>query len=116
MTAATAGAHRRLIVCALLIPAGCAGPLRRAEAQFADGDYPDAKQALVALEAESRTWGDRERAEYSLYRGLTHASLGDERQAAQWLRQAKAIEDAHAGSLSQEDAQRLRLAVEGLTP
>jgi hypothetical protein len=92
--------------------AGCAGPLPRAEAQFADGDYPDAKQSLAALEAESGTWDDGKRAEYALYRGLTHAALGDREQADAWLRKAKAIEEAHAGSLSHEDAQRLKVALE----
>ncbi|HXN31589.1 MAG TPA: hypothetical protein VN894_07000 [Polyangiaceae bacterium] len=102
----------RFVPFALFVFTGCAGALPRAEAQFAGGDYPDAKQALVALEAESRTWNDGKRAEYALYRGLTHAALGDREQAGVWLRQAKAIEDAHAGSLSYEDAQRLKVAFE----
>ncbi len=110
----TSGIHvlLRLAPFALLAPAGCAGALPRAEAQFVDGDYPDAKLALVALEAESRTWNDGKRAEYALYRGLTHAALGDREQAGVWLLAAKAIEDAHAGSLSHEDAQRLKVAFE----
>ena len=96
----------------MLVLGGCAGALPRAEAQFADGAYPDAKSALVALETESRGWSEDKRAEYALYRGLTHAALGDREQAAVWLSQAKAIEDAHAGSLSREDAERLKIALQ----
>jgi hypothetical protein len=92
----------------------CGHPLARAESQFAEGRYPDAKQALLSLEAESRTWTDAKRAEYALYRGLTHAALGDREQAGVWLREARAIEDTHAGSLSQEDFQRLQLGVDGI--
>jgi hypothetical protein len=103
---------------------GCAGPLSRAEAQFVDGAYPDAERTLVALEAESRGWREAKRAEYALYRGLTHSALGDGDQAGVWLREAKAIEDAHAGSLSPDDANRLKIALknsepmpfEGITP
>jgi tetratricopeptide (TPR) repeat protein len=88
----------------------CGRPLARAEAQFADGRYPEAKHALLALEAESATWSDANRAEYALYRGLTLAALGDREQARVWLREARAIEDSHPKSLSYEDVQRLKLA------
>jgi hypothetical protein len=99
----------------ILSLAACGGhPMARAESQFAQGRYPDAKQALVALEAESRTWTDAKRAEYALYRGLTHAALGDREQAGVWLREARAIEDTHTGSLSQEDSQRLQIGVDSI--
>jgi hypothetical protein len=91
---------------------GCGRPLGRAEAQFAEGRYPDAKQTLVMLETESRAWSDAERAEYALYRGMTHASLGDRDQAELWLREARSIEGAHPGSLSAKDVQRLQVTVE----
>ena len=95
---------------ALAALAGCAGPLARAEAQFTDGQYPAAKQALAALESESRTWDAASRAEYALYRGLTLAALGDSSRGAAWLRDAKEAEDARPGSLSPEDARRLAAA------
>ena len=44
--------------------------------------------------------------------GLTLNALGDRGHAAVWLREAKAIEDAHPGSLTPEQAQRLRLGIE----
>jgi hypothetical protein len=97
---------------ALLALAGCAGPLARAEAQFADGQYPAAKQALAALESESRSWDAASRAEYALYRGLTLAALGDSSRGAAWLGDAKVAEDARPGSLSPEDARRLAAALQ----
>jgi hypothetical protein len=91
---------------------GCAGALARGESQFDNGSYPEAKQTFASLEAESRIWDDRQRAEYALYRGLTLAALGDREHAGPWLRQARAIEEAHPGSLSPENVQRLRAGLE----
>jgi hypothetical protein len=98
-----------VIVCAL---AACGGALAEGESQFEKGRYPEAKQTFLSLETESRGWGDVRRAEYALFRGLTHAALGDRAQAGLWLREAKAIEDAHPGALSQENRQRLRVGLE----
>lgn len=99
---------------ALFALMACGGPLARAEAAFSDGRYPDAKQMLLSVEADSATWSDAKRAEYALYRGLTHSALGDKEQAGTWLREARAIEYTHPGSLSFENAQRLKLAENGL--
>ncbi len=98
-----------LIVCPLV---ACGGALAEGKSQFDKGRYPEAKQTFASLEAESRTWDDAHRGQYALYRGLTFASLGDRAQAGLWLREAKAIEDAHPGSLSHEDVQRLRVGLE----
>jgi hypothetical protein len=92
--------------------AACGGALAEGQSQFDKGRYPEAKQTLAAVEAESRTWSDDRRARYALYRGLTLGALGDRAQAGVWLREAKAIEAEHPGSLSTEDAQRLRLGLE----
>jgi len=92
--------------------AGCGGALADAESQFAKGHYPEAKQSLVSVEGPSRGWNDPRRAEYALYRGLTAGALGDRGQAARWLREARAIEDAHPGSLSEQDARRLHIGLE----
>jgi hypothetical protein len=97
-----------------LLVAGCTGRLARAESQFRDGRYPDAKNAFVALEAESRNWSDAERAQYAVYRGLTHAALGDGDQAGVWLREARAIEGTHPGALSNEDGQRLKVGLDNI--
>ncbi len=90
---------------------GCGGALGRGESQFDDGRYPEAKNTFAALEAESHTYSDARRAEYALYRGLTLNALGERDLAGVWLREAKAIEDAHPGSLTREQVQRLRLAM-----
>jgi hypothetical protein len=88
----------------------CAGPLSDGEVAFRKGWYPEAKQAFAGLEDESRSWDEAQRAEYALYRGLTLAALGDRGAAAAWLREAKALEDAHPGALLAEDARRLAVA------
>jgi hypothetical protein len=103
-----------LALSALLLVAACGGALGRAEGQFADGRYPEAKQTLLSLESESAAWSDTKRAQYALYRGLTHAALGDREQAGVWLREARAIEDTHPNSLSFENMQRLKIAEGGM--
>jgi hypothetical protein len=104
---------RVALVLALAPVVGCANPLARGESQFTDGHYPDAKQTFMSLEGDSRSYTDAKRAEYALYRGLTLAALGDKAQAGVWLREAEAIEYSHPGSLSHEDAQRLKMGIEG---
>jgi hypothetical protein len=102
----------------LLLPSllgACGGPLAQGQAQFDRGSYPEAKQTFAAAANDSRIRGDAERARYALYRGLTLGALGDRGQAGVWLREAKAIEDAHPGSLTAEEAQRLHLGLESIS-
>ncbi len=106
-------AMRRLAVLLLVCgAAACGGALAEGQSQFEAGRYPEAKQTFAAAEGESRGWSDDRRARYALYRGLTLGALGDRGQAAVWLREARAIEDAHPGTLSPEDAHRLRIALD----
>lgn len=106
-------ADRRAIASLLLLLASCGGgALSRGESQFEDGRYAEAKQTLSSIEQESRGWDDAKRAEYALFRGLTMTALGDRASASSWLHEAKAIEDAHPHSLSDENARRLKVAVE----
>ena len=98
-------------LCGVGVTAGCGGALARGQSQFDDGRYPEAKNTFASIEGESHGYGDARRAEYALYRGLTLNALGDHDQAGVWLREAKAIEDAHPGSLTREQVQRLRLAM-----
>jgi hypothetical protein len=91
---------------------GCAGPLSEGKSEFVAGHYPHAKQIFASLETESREYDERDRASYALYRGLTLMAVGDRPQAAVWLREAKAIEDTRPGTLSDEDALRLKTALE----
>jgi hypothetical protein len=109
-------AVRRVGAVALLALAACGGALADGKSDYKKGRYPEAKEELIAAEADSRTWDEGRRAEYALYRGLVHAALGDRAAASLWLREAKAIEDAHPGTLSLDDAARLKLAVESTSP
>ena len=90
----------------------CGGALGEGRSQFDRGSYAEAKQTFAGAEADSRSWSDARRAEYALYRGLTLGALGDHAQAGVWLREARAIEDAHPGSLTPEEARRLHLGLE----
>jgi hypothetical protein len=97
--------------------AACGGALSEGKCEFEQGNYPQAKQTLAVLENESRTWDDARRAEYALYRGLTLFALADRQRATAWLREAKALEDAHPGALSPADERRLSVALDsGLGP
>jgi len=96
----------------LTLLAACGGALAEGRSEFNKGRYPEAKQTLASLESDSRAWNDAKRAEYALYRGLTLAALGDRAEADVWLREAKAIEDVHPGSLSREDGHRLKVGLD----
>ena len=96
----------------LSVLAACGGALAEGRSQFDKGSYPEAKQTFAAAETDSRSWGDSKRAEYALYRGLTLGALGDRAMAGVWLREARAIEDAHPASLTPEETQRLHAGLE----
>jgi hypothetical protein len=99
-----------------LVLLACGGALADGKAQFKKGRYVEAKHTFDAIEHDTRVWDDPRRAEYALYRGLTLGALGDRAAAGVWLHEAKAIADARPGTLSAEDLQRLRLALEMLAP
>ena len=104
-----------LWICGSLLACGAfgsGGPLVEGEARSGNGQYPEAKQTLAALEGESRAWNEASRAEYALYRGLTLLALGDRGRGSAWLREAKAVEDAHPGTLPYDAVRRLGVAVE----
>lgn len=92
----------------------CGSGLSDAKSAFHKGRIAEAKAQLVRMEEESHMWSPRRRAEYALYRGLSHHSLGDRNAAGVWLAEAKAIEDTHPKSLVDEDRVRLQLALESL--
>jgi TolA-binding protein len=101
--------------CAVLLVltlGGCGGALAEGESQFKKGRYPEAKQTFASLEEEAARYDDAKRAEYALYRGLTLGALGDRVQSGVWLREAKTLEAAHPGSLSSEDARRMKAAID----
>ncbi len=92
----------------------CGSALSQGKSEFKKGRYGEARQTLGNVEVESRTWDDSRRAEYALYRGLTHGALGDRAASSVWLHEAQAIESAKPGSLSTDDVTRLNLALESL--
>ena len=103
------------IALGLAFTVACGSALSQAKSDFKKGRYGDARQTLGNIEVESRTWDDGRRAEYALYRGLTHGALGDRAAASVWLHEAQAIEAAKPGSLSADDVTRLQLALESLS-
>lgn len=107
---------RKYLYVALLCAAGCGGALSGAKSDFRAGEYGRAREQLEALEPASKRWSERERAEYALYRGLTHHALGDRARAELWLAEAKRIEDVHPHTLSTDDRTRLSLALDALAP
>jgi hypothetical protein len=101
----------RIALLALVLgSAACTTPLGDAEALFRKGQYPATHQALLALDAARSSWTEPDRAEYALYLGLTLLALGDDGRARVWLANAKAIDDAHPGSLRDRDRRRLDVA------
>ena len=92
----------------------CGGGLSSAKSDFKSGRVAEAKEKLVALEAESESWTGSRRAEYALYRGLVHHSLGDRDAAARWLGEASAIEEKQPHTLSDDDRVRMKLALDAL--
>lgn len=104
-----------LTTCALVaLSAACGGGLSSAKADYQKGRITEAKAELIALEPDSRSWSAQSRAEYALYRGLVHHSLGDRAAASVWLGEAKALDDAQPRTLEAEDRVRLKLALESL--
>jgi tetratricopeptide (TPR) repeat protein len=97
---------------ALVVLAACGGALADGKSAFKKGRYAEARETFERLEADARDMSEGRRAEYALYRGLTHGALGDRAKALVWLHEAKVVEDAHPGTLSADDLARLRLALD----
>lgn len=98
----------------LCLVAACGASLSGAKSDFKSGRVAEAKDTLVVLEPESRSWTGSNRAEYVLYRGLVHHSLGDREEAVHWLQQAKALAGAEPKVYSEDDRTRLGLALDAL--
>jgi hypothetical protein len=103
---------RRESALLLLLLISCGGALSEGKSAFRKGRYPEAREIFLRLEPEAKEMGGGRRAEYALYRGLTHGALGDRAQALVWLNEARAIEEAQPGTLSADDLARLRIALE----
>jgi hypothetical protein len=103
-----------LVLLLCLFVSACGGALGSAKSDFKSGRVAEAKEKLLALEAESRSWEGSRRAEYVLYRGLVHHSLGDREAATFWLREAQGIEARSPTTYSDDDRTRLGLALDSL--
>jgi hypothetical protein len=100
----------------IVLLVACGASLSSAKSDFKSGRVAEAKDTLVTLEPESKAWTGSKRAEYVLYRGLVHHSLGDREEAAHWLRQAKAIAESDPKTYSEDDRARLDLALDAIGP
>lgn len=107
--------RRFAIILVAIVLFACGGTLASAKGDWQRGRYAEAKAKLEALEPDSHGWTGQRRAEYVLYRGLVHLSLGDRQNAAIWLREAKAMEDVHPHTLGGEDKARLDVALDSLS-
>jgi hypothetical protein len=105
---------RAVALAILLVLSGCGGALADGRSLFGRGHYAEAKQTFLASEIAARRWDAADQAEYALYRGLTHAALGDRAAATAWLSLAKSIETSSPGSLSPSDARRLVIGLDEL--
>jgi hypothetical protein len=95
----------------LLVPACGASLLDQSKDLFNMGMYSDAKAKLGKVSAaEYNEFDIHTRTTYALYRGLVFGALGDRKNAVAWLGLAKQTEESHAGTLSSDDAVRLKLA------
>jgi len=95
----------------------CAPTLESAQATYKKGDYPGAKNAFIAIEKDTLAKGGCDRAEYELYRGLTHLGLGDKTNAKLWLEYAKGHNDTMFKEklnecFGKDDLSRLTLGLE----
>lgn len=104
---------RTTVAILLFVLAGCASPLAQVKDDFRAARYGEAREKLVRMEPEVPTWGNEKQARYALYRGLVHGALGDRENATVWLRKAKRW-SAEPGIYSEDDAVRLKLALEQL--
>lgn len=96
------------IACA--VPACGGDALSESRALFARGHYPAAKQALLAIDPRELAGDVQERAQYALYRALTHGALGDLAARDRWLDEAASIASACPDALDEQDQARLRIA------
>ena len=81
--------------------------LDRAASHYNRNQYENAIALLQPLELDLDSLSDQERAQYAYYRGMSHFRLNQRREARHWLGVAAAQEKNHAGSIGQEEKQRV---------
>lgn len=89
-----------LVVCvAPFFFSGCASYVQRGSTLYDEGHYVDAAEVFERTEQRLSGAGNRDCAQYGLYRGLTLLALGDLRSSHRWLSYAYNVERAVPGSL-----------------
>jgi hypothetical protein len=101
---------RRSMCLLALLALGCGSTLSEAVAELEAGRPADADLRFRALETDLARFDEQDRARYALYRGLTHLTLGDARNADLWLTFAKRGTDRRLELLSPAERGRLLAA------
>ena len=89
---------------------GCAPSLGGAVRAYEHGRYPEAMEALRAVETDACHGRSSDAVRYALYRGLAHLALGDLGATRLWLGRVEQVTSAHPTLLSADDAERLASA------
>jgi hypothetical protein len=98
------------LVATLVLGTGCAPSLGGAVHAYEHGRYPEAMEALRAIQADACRWSASDAARYTLYRGLAHLALGDLEATRFWFGRLKPAVDLDTALLSEGDAGRLASA------
>lgn len=102
--------HSLLAFALLFALSACSSTFGQGVSHYERAEYPQALEALVSIEDESRAWSPKKRAKYALYRGLSHFALGNTELAREWLSEAKDAYDDDHSVFSDQDAGKLASA------
>jgi hypothetical protein len=98
------------------VSGGCLGVAPDGVRNYDLARYPEALERLRSEERSASTWKVRDRAQYALYRGLTHMALSDNRNAVLWLGRARRAWDEDPTVFSDDERSRLAAALAHLPP
>jgi hypothetical protein len=101
----------KLVFLLALCAGACSSPLSNAVTDFEAGRSTAALRDLERLRRDGLSPDPAIRARYSLYRGLTHLTLGDASAAESWLLSLKHAVERNPGLLSTPDRCRLVTAL-----
>lgn len=101
---------RMLISLLSVLLLACTSSFGEGVAHYGRAEYPQALERFLSIEDEVAGWSQNDRAQYALYRGLTHFALGNRVLAKTWLGEAKAAYDADSTVFSDSDAGKLSSA------
>jgi hypothetical protein len=93
------------------LPCACSAAAHDAIHTYDQARYPEALERLRSTESLATRWEPRDRARYALYRGLTHLALGDRRDTARWLEEARRAWNRDPTVFSDDERSRLAAAL-----